>query len=169
MSTNVTVSGIFALCIDPANGGNDSINNLVTCHGELPNTLTAETTQGCKQMVFLASGGTKLMPTLGTNYPGIRVLIDGDVVVVDGESVEIADAPEWLVALASGEAAPQEEVPPSAAETTSPNTGSLLEKALALLEKGLHVFPLGGYGEAPPQFFIDDQQGDAAAASKAWP
>lgn len=44
-----------------------------------------------------------------------------------------------------------------------------LEHALSLLERGISVFPLGGYGETPPQFFIDDNKGDVAAATKAWP
>lgn len=46
----------------------------------------------------------------------------------------------------------------------------LLGQALALLEKGLHVFPLGGHGETPPAYFVKERfDGDVAKATAAWP
>src|SRR5436190_18477194 len=41
-------SRIFALCVDSANGGKESMDKLVTRQGALPETFTAVTKQGCK-------------------------------------------------------------------------------------------------------------------------
>lgn len=110
-----TASGIFALRIDPATGGHDSLERLVTRNGTLPDTLT---TQGFEQMVFkLPPGGVKLLDTLGPDYPGVSIRSDGDFIVAEpsrgplacswtdwevGEPVEIAEAPAWLLDLARG-------------------------------------------------------------------
>ena len=145
------VLGLLALWVDSESGGHGSMDKLVTSHGRLPETLTSRTTQGSVQMVFTMPIGTKLQESLGPNYPGMRIVSDYDSIVTEfkGESVEIADAPAWLLALASG----RETLPSTEASNTAqqsiPGTVSLLDRALALLEKGLHVFPLGGYGEKP--------------------
>ena len=50
------------------------------------------------------------------------------------------------------------------------NKGLLMERALELLDKGLHIFPLGAYGEAPPVWIIKDRfEGDIAEATAEWP
>jgi uncharacterized protein DUF3987/bifunctional DNA primase/polymerase-like protein/primase-like protein len=47
---------------------------------------------------------------------------------------------------------------------------SLLDVALALLEKGFHIFPLGSYGEPAPEYFVRDRyDGDQAKADAQWP
>lgn len=49
-------------------------------------------------------------------------------------------------------------------------TTTLKDQALALLEAGFHVFPLGGYGETPHENFIKDYcAGDIEVAKKQWP
>jgi hypothetical protein len=46
----------------------------------------------------------------------------------------------------------------------------MLNIALELLEKGLHVFPLGTHGEIPPDHFIKERfNGDVEEAKKHWP
>lgn len=46
----------------------------------------------------------------------------------------------------------------------------LLERALYLLEAGFHIFPLGGYGETPPDYYIKERfDGDIDKARASWP
>lgn len=53
---------------------------------------------------------------------------------------------------------------------TNDANGIFLDRALYLLEAGFHVFPLGGYGETPPDYFIRDRfNGDVDKARAAWP
>ena len=46
----------------------------------------------------------------------------------------------------------------------------MLERALELLDKGLHIFPLGSYGESAPVWIIKDRfSGDIEKANAEWP
>lgn len=46
----------------------------------------------------------------------------------------------------------------------------MLDTALELLEKGLHIFPLGGVGESPPDYFVRERfSGDVEKAREQWP
>src|SRR5258708_27357895 len=47
---------------------------------------------------------------------------------------------------------------------------SMLDIALTLLDKGLHVFPLGGVSEDPPDYFVKERfGGDVEKARSQWP
>src|SRR3989442_14036627 len=53
---------------------------------------------------------------------------------------------------------------------TSAPPAPMLERALELLEKGLHIFPLGAYGEDPPEYFVKERfNGDLEKARPQWP
>jgi hypothetical protein len=57
-----------------------------------------------------------------------------------------------------------------AREAASAAPASMLDQALWLLEKGLHVFPLGAYGESPPgHFVLGRYKGDVEKAKAHWP
>src|SRR6266849_3107884 len=46
----------------------------------------------------------------------------------------------------------------------------MLDTALALLEKGLHIFPLGAVGEDPPAHFVAERFGGALEKARPqWP
>ncbi len=46
---------------------------------------------------------------------------------------------------------------------------TMLDRALYLAEAGFHVIPLGGYGQRPPDYFINDRHnGNLDAATAAW-
>lgn len=53
---------------------------------------------------------------------------------------------------------------------SSTESTDFLTQALALLEKGLHVFPLGAVGETPPDYFVKERfGGDVEKARPQWP
>lgn len=103
-------SGLVVLDIDPRNGGNDTLDDLVSELGKLPETVEALTGGGGRHLVFRWRGG-KVRGSLGS---GVDVLGDGKLIVVEPSlhpsghryawewssnpsSVEVADLPgAWI-------------------------------------------------------------------------
>lgn len=104
------VSGFFVLDVDPDKGGNDTLAELVEEHGELPETVRAETGSGGTHYLFklpdfaIRNSAGKLGPGLDTRGDG------GQIVVAPSRSAkgsyrwlvsptqgELADAPAWLL------------------------------------------------------------------------
>lgn len=104
-------SGVFVLDIDVKNGklGEESLAELVRKHGQLPETLEQKTPSGGRHLFFKSPTGVRVA-TRTERAPGIDVRGDGGYVVVAPSSVdgvkyqftnpgvEVAEAPEWLIA-----------------------------------------------------------------------
>jgi hypothetical protein len=105
------VSAVFVLDIDIKNGvdGNKSLMELENEYGALPETLVQITPSGGRHLLFRCpNGGINTRTGLA---PGLDVRGDGGYIVIapsciDGVSyqfsnwgTEIADAPDWLIAL----------------------------------------------------------------------
>jgi putative DNA primase/helicase len=113
-------SGVLVLDVDPKNGGDDSIDTLVSKHGRLPDTLQAITGSGGKHFYFAHPG--KLVKNGVSLLPGLDIRGDGGLVVappsvhVSGREYawdgldEFADMPilpatPWLLELINGKPA----------------------------------------------------------------
>lgn len=108
------VSRIWALDVDPAAGGEDSLDALEAEHGLLPHTVQSLTGSGGRHILFRYPG--QHVPNAVAIAPGLDVRGDGGYIVVapsihasgrlyawelssrPGE-VELAAAPEWLLQL----------------------------------------------------------------------
>ena len=105
-------SGLVVLDIDLRNGGDASLYDLENQHGQLPETVTAETSGGWHHY-FAHPGGT-LPANFGENYPGLDLKANGGYVVAppsihpDGSEyrwklgpweTELAELPEAWVTL----------------------------------------------------------------------
>jgi hypothetical protein len=190
-----SVSGIFALRV--ANEGKESLETLEERHGALPVTPTCRSNRGDEYRIFRLPTATAVKNRVWPELPGIEIKADGDYIVAEpsvgplacswidwelGEPMEIADAPEWLLALAAGKPLPAVTIVPpiTAAAPESADAvpigasgkeggNSMLEHALFLLQKNLSVFPLGAYAEAPPAYFIKERfNGDVEKARSQW-
>lgn len=100
--------GCWVLDIDPKHGGPDTLAALEAIHGDLPTTLTAETTSGGRHYFFKHQAGVRNRGALGA---GIDVRGDGGYVIAAGSvpaigqpyswlvDMEPVDAPDWLLHL----------------------------------------------------------------------
>lgn len=102
------VSGVLVLDVDPRNGGDAQLHELLRVHGDLPATLIADTGGGGTHYFFeLPEGGL----ASGVLAPGLDVKADGGYVVVapsfhpnggiyvwrgDPARTPLALTPEWL-------------------------------------------------------------------------
>ena len=109
------VCGIFVIDIDPRHGGDETLADLESEHGKLPDTVEALTGGGGRHIYFKHPGG-RVPCGEGKLGAGVDVKGDGGYVVappsvhpngkayewelssVPGE-VEVAEAPQWLVDL----------------------------------------------------------------------
>jgi len=107
------VSGIFALDIDPKNGGEESLDTIESKHGRVPDDVLAVTGSDGKHFIFKYPG--KLGGSTTNLWPGIDTRGDGGYIVVapsnhvsggvyfwDAEADPLAGAepaytPEWLL------------------------------------------------------------------------
>lgn len=101
-------AGMLVVDVDVKKGGDSSLFLLEMEHGELPKTLTTRTPTGGRHLFYRVPADVRNgVDVLG---PGLDVRARGGYVVAPGSSVpagrykfeeelEIADAPEWLVAL----------------------------------------------------------------------
>lgn len=105
-------SGLLVLDIDPRHGGDESLDELVRLHGDLPKTPTVKTGGGGRQFYFWYPSGSGL--TIGSGVrPGIDFRGEGGLVVVPPSvhmsglryewlvlpETPVADPPDWLVEL----------------------------------------------------------------------
>ena len=102
-----SASGFWVLDIDPRNGGDDSLADLILEHGELPETLIAHTGGGGRHFFFrIPPDGVRC----GKLADGIDIKGDGGYVVAPPSNhasggvyrwhvpdAEILDAPDWLL------------------------------------------------------------------------
>lgn len=152
-------SGFWVLDVDPGNGGPQALAELVGEHGDLPDTVTAETGSGGTHYLFALPEGSTVTNTASKIAPGLDTRGDGgQIVVAPSVSAKgpyrwvvppwahpIADAPEWLLEMlqrAPQRAAAVPEGDRPAFPTASPE---VLEAArLALGEHGPAVEGNGG-------------------------
>ncbi len=100
--------GAWVLDIDPKHGGDETLAALESAHGDLPATLTAETTSGGRHYFFRHRQGVRNRGALGS---GVDVRGDGGYVIAAGSVPEVGlpyrwiseqepvDAPDWLLEL----------------------------------------------------------------------
>lgn len=112
-------SGVLVIDIDTpaghANDGMESMAALIEKYGPLPETAEAVTPTGGRHLYFIYPHGEKIRNSEGRIAPGIDVRAEGGMVLAppsrtpDGRayiwkrppgSIELADCPEWLLALA---------------------------------------------------------------------
>ena len=127
-------SGVFVLDVDPRHGGDKHLAELVAKYGELPPTVTCETGGDGQHFYFRASPGTRYRGTVGD---GLDIKANGYVIAppsvhasgksyrwrdgCDPDSVEVADAPEWLVRLATAGEVKTNGTPKQSAHGAIPN------------------------------------------------
>ena len=111
-------SGLFAVDVDPRNGGEAGLENLVE-HGRLPDTVEAITGGGGTHYIFnRPSSGLKKGPL--KVFPGVDIQADGSYIIVEPsihpsgtaytweassdplDGVAVMDAPKWLLDIVGG-------------------------------------------------------------------
>lgn len=130
-------SGVFVVDIDPRNGGDRAWQELLEEHGDVPVTRTVETGGGGTHLYFRHLPGRKLKKSIRR---GIDLKGDGGYVVAPPslhssggtyrwrDEAGIAEAPAWLVALAT-------KPDPSTAAATAQWTARGQAYAVAALER----------------------------------
>lgn len=115
------VSGIVVLDVDPAHGGDESLTDLESEHGELPATVEARTGGGGRHLYFAHPGGT--VPNRVGLRDGLDIRGDGGCLVmppsihpsggrykwIEGRSpddLSPAPLPRWLDDLLRGRRSP---------------------------------------------------------------
>ena len=146
-----TPSGMFALDIDPRNGGDDSLNDLEAANGKLPDTLTAKTGGGGRHFFFKMPRGVSIPCSANKVGPGIDIKGDlGYVIVAPSVTAgsyewldcdlptvnEIVDAPEWLLQLITSKR-PATPPQPIAAVAAAPAIVSVAAPAKVLSKDAL--------------------------------
>jgi hypothetical protein len=112
-------SGLVILDVDPKNGGDETLRDLVREHGALPDTLVVITGGGGEHWYFKHPGG-KIKNSRSELGDGLDIRGDGGYVVGPGslhpdtgqtyrwenesspEDVQLADMPTWLLELVQG-------------------------------------------------------------------
>ena len=105
-----TPSGFWVLDIDPEGGGFDTMRDIVTARGALPETFVTQTGSGGYHYFFAMPAGKQVRNTQGRIGPGIdtrgtggQIVIapsrsgKGDYVIVS--DLPVAEAPAWLLEL----------------------------------------------------------------------
>ena len=125
-------SGLFAVDVDPRNGGDISLENLEADHGPLPETVESQTGGGGRHLLFDWPGRPVPCST-GKVAPGIDVKADGGYIILppsphasgrtynwlfgqEPTDRQVAAAPDWL--LARIEEQPPGPSAPEASEST---------------------------------------------------
>lgn len=111
-------SGLLVLDVDPRNGGDASLAQLLAKHGPLPRTPTVATGGGGQHFYFRYPAGMKIGKP--SPWPGVDVIGEGFAVVavpsihlsgeryrweVRPEEAAVAEAPAWLLDALAGEKA----------------------------------------------------------------
>lgn len=108
------VSGLFVLDVDPRNGGDDSLDLLISQHGPLPDTVEVLTGGGGRHIYFAYDGVEGIKNSSSKLDPGLDIKTDGGYVVappsmhISGGRYEweasshpsdetLAPPPKWLV------------------------------------------------------------------------
>ncbi|MEK7848503.1 MAG: bifunctional DNA primase/polymerase [Chloroflexota bacterium] len=145
------VSGLAVLDVDPRNGGNNTLDDLVAQGHRLPDTPLAWTGGGGSHHYFAAQGDTPTIPALA---PGIDLKAEGSYVVappsihpsgrryewaISPDMAPLAPVPDWLLALitAKGQVAQPFALPPTITEGGRNDT--LFRLACAMRDKGMEL------------------------------
>ena len=109
-------SGIFALDVDPRNGGDDTLFSLIQDNGALPHTVEAQTGGGGTHIIFKHPGYT-IHNSANKLGPGLDIKADGGYILVapsihdktgnqyewelssKPSQVDVSEAPSWLLKL----------------------------------------------------------------------
>jgi hypothetical protein len=75
------ISNLVVLDIDPGHGGDESLRDLVTQFGPLPETLTVRTGGGGRHLYFAAPADGRPMPSRVGLRPGIDIRAEGGLVI----------------------------------------------------------------------------------------
>lgn len=117
-------SGIIALDIDAAHGGYESLTELISQYGALPQTPVSKTGNGGEHILF-KHPGVEIRNSAGKLGKGIDVRGDGGYIVappsihpngnvyewmIRPSEVELADMPEWMIELLREPEKPKEKV-----------------------------------------------------------
>ncbi|PGR23026.1 DNA primase [Priestia megaterium] len=86
------LSGFIAIDIDPRHGGNESLDELISRNGKLPNTVEAITGGGGKHILFKYQGQVSNKVEI---LPGIDIRGDGGYIVVSPSIHYSGGAYEW--------------------------------------------------------------------------
>ncbi|MBP2642504.1 MAG: hypothetical protein H6Q67_391 [Firmicutes bacterium] len=109
-------SGLVVLDVDPKNGGNESLQELIDDYSPLPDTVEVLTGGGGRHIYFKYPAGLKINDKNGSIAPGLDIKADGGFVVAPPsthpngkqyeweasshpESIELAEMPGWLLQL----------------------------------------------------------------------
>lgn len=118
-NVGIATAGLFVLDVDPRHGGDRTLAELEAKHGNLPSTATARTGGDGSHYVLRSPAGVTVRSRSGI-LPGLDVRANGGYIVappsrhesggayrwLDGLAlgqVDVAEAPDWLVALACRE------------------------------------------------------------------
>jgi len=149
-------SGIWVVDVDPDNAGYDTLADLLTDNGQLPDTYTVETGSGGTHYYFaLPDTGEAVRSTTGALGQGIDTRGEGGMVVAppstsgkgpyrivdDRDPVE---APAWLTDKLHVDVPVEEAGPPANPDRW---LAALLEGTAADLDAVTHGRPFGGRGE----------------------
>lgn len=113
-------SGVFVVDVDPRHGGDDTLRDLETQHGAVPDTVESLTGGGGRH-IFFRYPGYHVKSSAGVLGAGLDIRADGGCVVAPPsihlsgqryeweasshpDDVEIAEAPAWLLAMLTAEA-----------------------------------------------------------------
>jgi hypothetical protein len=132
---------LWVLDIDPAKGGEESLEALEAAHGTLPPTLTAETRNAGTHLYLLGVPGLKC--SAGRIGPGLDVRAEGGYVLAPPSHVP-ADQPGGTGAYSWVNSDPAASAP-----------AWLLEAATAVRERSEAPVPLVGPREAAPEVLAD--------------
>lgn len=105
-----TISGFWALDIDPKSGGDESLLSLESQYGTLPPTRVHRTGSGGRHYLFKLPKHFEVTNSRGRLPRGIDVRGNGGFIVAPGSitpvgdyrtevNADIADAPDWLLSL----------------------------------------------------------------------
>lgn len=89
-----SASGVVVVDVDPRHGGNDSLDDLLSKMGKLPDTATVITGSGGQHIYFKHPGGV-VRNSAGAIGPGIDVRGDGGFVVGPGSLHSSGGFYEW--------------------------------------------------------------------------
>jgi hypothetical protein len=106
------INGFIAVDIDPRHGGNESLDELISIYGELPETVVAITGGGGRHILF--KHPKRLVGNKTGILPGIDIKGDGGYIIVSPSNhhtggtyewelssrptkVQLAEIPEWLM------------------------------------------------------------------------
>lgn len=154
------ISGFFVVDVDcgPGKQGAETIDNLQFINDDLPHTVEARTGGGGRHVLLKHPGdGTWIATTKNILGPGVDIRGDGGFIVAapsmhesgrfylwhengHPKNTEIADAPAWVVDMASGTAPSQSDGTPRAAPT---GTGEIIRDAWGRVTDGRERHMIG--------------------------